>query len=184
MNRLRKQYLDTVLPQLKKEFKIENDMAVPKLTKLVVNVGVTDPQHRDQAIANVTEQISLMTGQKPAKRVARKSIAAFKLRQGDSVGVSVTLRGDRMYQFLDKVISLVLPRVKDFQGIPSTSFDGNGNYNFGLQEQLIFPEIEYDKIDNIRGMQITLVTSTSNDEHSHELLKLLGLPFTKEETQK
>src|SRR5690606_3410301 len=121
-------------------------------------------------------------GQKPAKRVARQSIASFKLRQGDPVGVSVTLRGERMYQFLDKTISIVLPRVKDFQGLPLKSFDGHGNYNFGLTEQIIFPEIEYDKIDQIRGLQITLVTSSQADDQARELLFLLGLPFEKPQT--
>lgn len=181
MNRLRQKYQEEVLPELKKKFNLDNDLAAPRLTKLVVNVGVTDQQHRDQAIDNVSRQITAMTGQKPAVRVARQSIAGFKLRQGDPVGVAVTLRGERMYQFLDKVISVVLPRVKDFQGIPTTSFDGNGNYNFGLKEQIIFPEIDYDKIDYIRGLQITLVTSTDSDEQALELLRLLGIPFVKEE---
>lgn len=182
MNRLKAKYQKEVLPTLKKEFGFSNDLAVPHLTKLILNIGVTDQQHRDQAVKNVTDQVAAMTGQKPAVRRARQSIAGFKLRQGDAVGVSATLRGDRMYQFLDKVISIVLPRVKDFQGIPLGSFDGNGNYNFGLTEQIIFPEIDYDKIDFIRGLQITLVTSTTDDSQSLALLKLLGMPFEKEET--
>jgi len=182
MNRLRKKYQDTILPELKKKFNKTNDMSVAHLNKLVVNVGVTDLQHRDQAIANVSDQVAEITGQRPAVRKARQSIASFKLRQGDSVGVAVTLRGERMYQFLDKVISIVLPQVKDFQGIPINSFDGNGNYNFGLREQIIFPEIDYDKIDSIRGMQITLVTSTDQDEEARALLTSLGLPFEKIET--
>lgn len=179
MNRLRKQYQDEILPALKKELKINNDLAVPRLKKIIVNVGVTDQQHRDKAIESVATQLASITGQKPSPRRAKKSIAGFKLRAGDLVGVSVTLRGDRMYQFLDKTISLVLPQVKDFQGLPQKSFDGNGNYNFGLTEQIIFPEIDYDKIDSIRGMQITLVTSTSSNEHAHKLLQLIGIPFEK-----
>lgn len=181
MNRLRQHYQEKIVPELKKSFNLGNDLAVPQLKKLVINVGVTDQQHRDQAISSVMDQIAAMTGQVPAKRLARKSIATFKLRQGDPVGVAVTLRGERMYQFLDKVISIVLPRVKDFQGIPANSFDGNGNYSFGLTEQLIFPEIEYDKIDSIRGLQITLVTSTNDDTQAKALLDLLGMPFEKQE---
>lgn len=179
MNRLRQKYLKEITPTLKEQYKIDNKLALPRLVKVIVNVGVTDQQHRDKSIENVSQQIAAITGQQPAKRVARKSIAGFKLRQGDPVGVTVTLRGDRMYQFLDKVISIVLPQVKDFQGVPLNSFDGNGNYNFGLKEQIIFPEIDYDKIDQIRGMQITIVTSTSVDEQSKDLLTLLGMPFQK-----
>jgi len=179
MNRLRQKYQETIAPKLAKEFAIKNPLALPKLVKIIVNVGVTDDQHRDQAVANVVEQISAITGQKPALRRAKKSIAGFKLRAGDLVGVSVTLRGERMYQFLDKTVSIVLPRVKDFQGLPDTSFDGQGNYNFGLTEQIIFPEINYDKIDTIRGLQITLVTNTHSDQQARELLSLLGIPFVK-----
>lgn len=181
MNRLRTKYQQEILPELKKTLKLANDFSVPKLTKIIVNVGVTDDQHRKQAIENVTNQLSDITGQKPSVRLARQSIAGFKLRQGDPVGIKVTLRGERMYQFLDKTISLVLPRVKDFQGLKDTSFDGAGNYNFGLTEQIIFPEINYDKIDHIRGLQITVVTSTSSDDHARELLRLLGIPFEKKE---
>lgn len=184
MNRLQAKYTNEIKPVLKKTFGFENDMQIPKLTKLVVNVGVTDAQHRDKAVENVSNQLSTITGQKPAIRRARQSIAGFKLREGDLVGVSVTLRGEKMYQFLDKVISAVLPRVKDFQGIPPRSFDGGGNYNFGIREQIIFPEIDYDKIDSIRGMQLTLVTSTNDDKVAFELLKLLGLPFEKVEEGK
>lgn len=179
MNRLKLKYRQEILELLKKKFSITNDLAVPKLTKLIVNVGVTDDQHRDQAVKNVASQVATMTGQQPSIRLARKSIAGFKLRQGDPVGVSVTLRGERMYQFLDKVISIVLPRVKDFQGLSTKSFDGQGNYNFGLTEQIIFPEIDYDKIDSIRGLQITIVTSVSSDDQAKELLTLLGVPFEK-----
>lgn len=182
MNRLRQRYHKEIVPSLKKTFGYTNDMAVPKLVKLVVNVGVTDQQHRDQAVKNVGDQVAAITGQRPAVRKARQSIAGFKLRQGDPVGVAVTLRGEQMYQFFDKLISVVLPRVKDFQGVPRKSFDGNGNYNLGLKEQIIFPEIDYDKIDQIRGMQITLVTSTSSDQEAYELLVQMGVPFEKEST--
>lgn len=179
MNRLRQQYQDTIATKLQKELKLDNKLSVPRVSKVVINVGVTDEQHRDQALQNVSDQIAAITGQKPAVRRARKSIAGFKLRQGDIVGVSVTLRRNRMYQFLDKTISIVLPRVKDFQGLSTTSFDGNGNYNFGLSEQIIFPEINYDKIDQIRGLQVTLVTTAQTDDQAKLLLTLLGVPFQK-----
>jgi large subunit ribosomal protein L5 len=182
MNRLKQQYLEKVLPKLKQEFKITNDLAVPRLLKLVVNVSVTDDQNRDASIKNTATQLAAITGQKAVIRKAKKSIAGFKLRQGDPVGLSVTLRGDRMYQFLDKTISIVVPRVKDFQGLPSGSFDGGGNYNFGLTEQIIFPEIDYDKIDKIRGLQITLVTSAETNEQAKSLLVSLGLPLEKPDT--
>ena len=180
MNRLRQKYQDQIVPLLQKQLKLSNIYQVPRLTKIIVNVGVTDDQHRNQSIDNVSQQLAAITGQKPALRVAKKSIAGFKLRQGDPVGLSVTLRGERMYAFLDKVISIVLPRVKDFQGLSLTSFDGQGNYNFGLTEQIIFPEIDYDKIDRVRGMQLTLVTQTQNDQHAKELLIQLGMPFVKQ----
>lgn len=179
MNRLYQKYQKEITAKLKSSLKLDNTLALPRLVKIIVNVGVTDEQHRDQSIANVRDQIGAVTGQRPAIRTARKSIAGFKLRAGDAVGVCVTLRGQRMYQFLDKVISIVLPQVKDFQGLPTTSFDGQGNYNFGLTEQIIFPEINYDKIDQIRGLQITLVTSTNSDDQAKELFTLLGLPFQK-----
>ncbi len=182
MARLQDKYRQQIIPALKDKLGLHHDLAVPSLQKIIVNVGVTDDQHRDQAIKNTSDQISAITGQKPAHRVAKKSIATFKLRAGDPVGVSVTLRGRRMYLFLDKVISLVLPQVKDFQGLSLNSFDNQGNYNFGLTEQIIFPEINYDKIDKIRGLQITLVTTTKSKENAKELLTLLGLPFEKSPT--
>jgi len=182
MNRLREKYYQQIVPDLKKQFKLTNDLAVPKLTKIVINVGVTDDQHRDQSIKNVSDQIGSITGQRPSIRLARKSIAGFKLRAGDAVGVAVTLRGERMYAFLDKVNTIVLPRVKDFQGLSLKAFDGQGNYNMGLTEQIIFPEINYDKIDTVRGLQITLVTNTGSDQQSRTLLTFLGVPFEKEAT--
>lgn len=181
MNRLRKKYHQEIIPTLKKRLHLSNDLAVPRLKKIIVNIGVTDQQHRDQAISNVADQLAQITGQRPAIKRAKKSIAGFKLREGDPVGLMVTLRGERMYQFLDKTINIVLPRVKDFQGLKANSFDGQGNYNFGLTEQIIFPEIDYDKIDQIRGLQITLVTSTTNDNEAKEFLTLLGIPFEKVE---
>jgi large subunit ribosomal protein L5 len=179
MNRLKEKYQTQIVKDLKKELKLDNHMSVPAVEKVVVNVGVTDDQHRDQAIQNVATQIASITGQKPTIRQAKKSIASFRLRQGDPIGVTVTLRGERMYQFLDKVISVVLPRVKDFQGLPNGSFDGQGNYNFGLTEQIIFPEIDYDKIDKIRGLQITIKTNSRHDESARLLLTHLGIPFAK-----
>lgn len=179
MNRLKQTYHQSILPELKLKFNLPNNLSVPKLTKIVVNVGVTDDQHRDQAINNVAGQIAAITGQKPSVRLAKKSIAGFKLRAGDPVGIAVTLRSERMYAFFDKLVSIVLPRVKDFQGLPLKAFDGQGNYNLGLTEQIIFPEINYDKIDTVRGLQITLVTSTDSDDQAQELLMLLGLPFEK-----
>jgi large subunit ribosomal protein L5 len=179
MNRLKAKYYQQIVKSLRDELKLAHDLAVPRLEKVVVNVGVTDDQRRDQAISNVVTQISTITGQKPSVRQAKKSIASFRLRAGDPIGVCVTLRGERMYQFLDKVISTVLPRVKDFQGLPQKSFDGNGNYNFGLTEQIIFPEIDYDKIDKIRGLQITVKTTATTDAAAKALLTHLGIPFEK-----
>ncbi len=179
MNRLRQKYQQVIRKTLAKELHIDNILATPRLTKLVINVGVTDDQHRDQAVENVASQVGQITGQMPSIRRARKAIAGFKLREGDPVGVSATLRGERMYEFLDKLISVVLPRVKDFQGLSTTSFDAQGNYNFGLTEQIIFPEINYDKIDKVRGLQITLVTSSDNRQHAQALLTHLGIPFAK-----
>lgn len=181
MNRLREKYYQKLLPDLKKQFNLKNDLAVPRLSKIVINVGVTDDQHRDQSIENVSNQIASITGQRPSIRLARKSIAGFKLRAGDAVGVALTLRGERMYAFLDKLNTIVLPRVKDFQGLPLKAFDGQGNFNIGLTEQIIFPEINYDKIDTVRGLQITLVTTTTSDQQAKTLLTLLGVPFEKEE---
>lgn len=184
MARLQQKYRQEIVPQLKQQFNLVNDLAVPKITKIIINVGVTDDQHRDEAIKNVTTQISAITGQKPNIRVARKSIAGFKLRAGDPIATAVTLRSTRMYHFLDKLIAIVLPRVKDFQGLPFSAFDGHGNYNLGLTEQIIFPEIDYDKIDTVRGLQITLVTSTNSDEQAQALLTLMGFPFEKDQENK
>jgi len=156
---------------------------VPKVEKVVLNVGISEDQHQDKALSNMAEQLAAIAGQKAKVTVARKSISGFKLRAGDPIGVALTLRGERMYQFMDKLVSIVLPRVKDFQGIKRTAFDQHGNYNLGLEEQIVFPEIDYDKIDKVRGMQITVVTTAKNPQEAMRLLELLGFPFEKEESE-
>lgn len=181
MNRMKLHYQEKVLPELKKELKRANDLAVPKVEKVVINVGISEDQHQDKALANMAEQLGQIAGQKAKITAAKKSISGFKLRAGDPIGVTVTLRGDRMYQFMDKLVSIVLPRVKDFQGIKSTAFDGQGNYSLGLEEQIVFPEIDYDKIDKVRGMQINIVTTAENPIEGKRLMELLGFPFEKEE---
>ncbi len=176
----KKKYQDEVRPALVKEFGYQNVMQVPKIEKIVVNVGVgresaDNPKVLDFAVTDVTA----VTGQKPIVVKARKSIANFKLREGRPIGVKVTLRGPRMYDFLDRLINLALPRVRDFRGVPADAFDGRGNYTLGLREQLIFPEIEYDKIDKLRGMEVTIVTSAGTDDEGRALLRLFGMPFVK-----
>ncbi|HZZ98645.1 MAG TPA: 50S ribosomal protein L5 [Candidatus Saccharimonadia bacterium] len=182
MNRLKQQYIEKVLPVLKAELKLTNNLAVPSLEKIVVSVGVgNDESNHEKAMENVSEQLKVMTGHKPRVTKAKQAIAGFKLRAGDPVGLFVTLRGEFMWEFLDKLNSIVLPRVKDFQGIKKTAFDKQGNYNLGVAEQIVFPEIEYDKIDRIRGLQITVVTTAKNPKDSKRLLELLGMPFEKDE---
>lgn len=181
---LRDYYNNTVAPQLKKDLKLDNIFEVPKLEKIVLNIGVanpTDPRQRKQAIANIVTQFEVITGQKPMITLARKSIAGFKLREGDPLGVKVTLRGKQMWGFIEKLIGVALPRVKDFRGVSRTAFDGQGNYSMGIEEQIIFPEINYDSIESIRSLQAIFVTSTKNDEHTYKLLESLGMPFEKEE---
>lgn len=156
-------------------------MAVPKITKIVLNVGITEDQHQKESLENFARQLEVITGQKPKMTTAKKSIAGFKLRAGDPIGLMVTLRGERMYQFADKLINIVLPRVKDFQGVKRTSFDANGNYNMGIEEQIVFPEIEYGKIDKVRGLQVTFVTNTNDPVKALKLLEALGMPFVKED---
>lgn len=177
-------YTSHIVPQLQKELGISNALAVPRITKVVLNVGVTDPQDpraRKPIVEGVAEQLSLITGQKAQVTKATKSISAFKLRQGDPVGAMVTLRGQTMWTFLQRLLIVALPRVKDFRGVSMTAFDGQGNYSLGLEEQIVFPEINYDTIDRIRSLQITIVTSTKSDEEARLLLKLLGMPFVKEQ---
>lgn len=184
MNRLQQKYNQDIVKTLKEEFKHDNVMSVGRLQKIVVSTRVSEEQHKNEALQNVAEQLKLITGLQPKTTVARKSEASFKIRQGEPLGLMVTLRGEYMWEFMDKLISVVLPRVKDFQGISRTAFDQSGNYNLGLKEQIIFPQIDYDKIDKIRGLQITVVTSTNDKTESFRLLELLGMPFAKEETTK
>lgn len=183
-NRLKEKYTQTVLPELLKEYKLSTPFAAPKIEKVVINMGVTrptEPRERKQAIDNIVEQFKVITGLKPQVALARKSIAGFKLRAGDPVGVMVTLRGQHMWEFLDKVISITLPRVKDFRGVSRVAFDPKGNYNLGLSEQIVFPEINYDAIESVRGLQITVVTRNGEGGKSFRMLELLGMPFQKEE---
>ena len=180
MNRLRKKYQQQVLPQLKKELDLNNDLQVPKISKTVLNIGIAEEQHQDKALENMSQQLAVITGQKPKIASAKKSIAGFKIRAGDPIGLMATLRGERMYQFLDKLINIVLPRVKDFQGVKATAFDQNGNYSLGLEEQIVFPEIDYDKIDKVRSMQINIVTTASNPNDAKKLMELMGFPFEKD----
>lgn len=180
MNRLKQKYQQEVVPALQKEFGLENVFEVPKLSKIVVNMGVTDQQNREAVINNIMEQFKVITGMKPNITRARKAIATFKTRVGDPLGVMVTLRGDYMWEFLDKLMNLALPRVKDFQGVSRTAFDANGNYNLGIEEQIVFPEINYDQIESIRGLQVTIVTTTKDKDMARKALELLGMPFAKE----
>jgi large subunit ribosomal protein L5 len=177
MARLKDHYTKEVVPALIREFNYKNRMQVPKLEKIVVNMGVGEAIQNIKALDSAVADLSLIVGQKPVITKARKSIATFKLRQGMSIGCRVTLRGDRMYEFFDRLVNVALPRVRDFRGISPKSFDGRGNFALGLKEQIIFPEIEYDKIDKIRGMNVVVTTSARTDEEARQLLRLMGLPF-------
>lgn len=177
MSRLREKYKQEVVPALVKEFAYANPMEVPALHKVVINMGVGEATQNAKALDAAVKDLTAIVGQKPIVTKAKKSIAQFKLRTGMSIGCSVTLRGERMYEFLDKLLNLALPRLRDFRGVSNTSFDGRGNYTLGLREQLIFPEIEYDKVDKVRGMEICIVTTARNDEEGRKLLQLLGMPF-------
>jgi large subunit ribosomal protein L5 len=179
MNRLKERYQQEVVPALTKSLNLDNIMQVPHIEKVVVNVGMGEALDNPKALEAAVTDIVAITGQKPVITKARKSIANFKLREGRAIGVKVTLRGEKMWSFLDRLMNIVLPRVRDFRGVPSDSFDGRGNYTLGLREQLIFPEIEYDKIDKIRGMEITIVTSAPTDDQAAALLQMLGMPFRK-----
>ncbi|MFZ5810284.1 MAG: 50S ribosomal protein L5 [Chloroflexota bacterium] len=180
MNHLKERYLNEVAPTLKKTLNLQNVMQVPKVKKVVVNVGVGEALDNPKALEAAVEDITKITGQKPIITKARKSIANFKLREGRAIGIKVTLRGERMWDFLDRLMNVALPRVRDFRGVPADAFDGRGNYTLGLREQLVFPEIDYDKIDKLRGLEISIVTSARNDEEGRQLLKLLGMPFKKD----
>jgi len=180
MNKLKEQYQTEMVPALQEALNLQNVMQVPQIKKVVINIGMGEALDNPKALDAAVSDLSQITGQKPVITKARVSIANFKLREGRSIGVKVTLRGERMWSFLDRLINIVLPRVRDFRGVPRDAFDGRGNYTLGLREQLIFPEIEYDKIDKIRGMEITIVTSARTDEQSAQLLEMLGMPFRKD----
>ncbi|MBQ1231423.1 MAG: 50S ribosomal protein L5 [Clostridia bacterium] len=179
MARLKEEYKASVAPALMKKYNYKSTMQIPKLDKVVINVGCSDAKENAKVIDAVMADLALITGQKAVVCRAKKSVANFKLREGMPIGVKVTLRGEKMYEFVDRLFNMALPRVRDFRGINANSFDGRGNYSMGVKEQLIFPEIEYDKIDKVRGMDIIFVTTATNDEEARELLTLMGAPFAK-----
>ena len=181
MNRMQEKYNNEVAPALRKAFDLKNIMQVPRITKVVVNIGMGEAMDNPKAMEAAVSDLTIITGQKPVQTKARKSIANFKLREGRLIGTKVTLRGDRMWAFLDRLLSTALPRVRDFRGVSANAFDGRGNYTLGLRDQLIFPEIEYDKIDKLRGMEVTIVTTAKNDDQARIMLQLLGMPFSKKE---
>lgn len=180
MNRMQERYQNEAVPALQKAFNYRNVMEIPRIEKVVINIGLGEAMDDSKALEAALTDLTTIAGQKPIQTKARKSIANFKLREGRIIGSKVTLRGIRMWSFLDRLVNVALPRVRDFRGVSPNSFDGRGNYTLGLRDQLIFPEIEYDKIDKLRGMEISIVTTAKNDEHSRELLKSLGMPFRKE----
>lgn len=179
MARLKATYKEKVVPALMEKFQYDSIMQAPKLEKIVINMGVGEAKENQKFLDNAVEEMTLIAGQKPVVTKARKSISNFKVREGMAVGCKVTLRGDHMYEFFDKLVNIALPRVRDFRGVSKTAFDGRGNYALGIKEQLIFPEINYDKIDKIRGMDIIITTTANTDEEARELLSLMGMPFTK-----
>ncbi|MGN0803875.1 MAG: 50S ribosomal protein L5 [Candidatus Coproplasma sp.] len=178
-NRMAQQYAEEVVPALTKKFGYKNPMEVPKLVKIVISSGLGDIKDNSKSIQSAVNEIKLIAGQQPILTRAKKSVANFKVREGMQVGIKVTLRGNRMYEFLDKFVSIALPRVRDFRGVPTDSFDGKGNYCMGLKEQLMFPEIQYDQVEKIRGMDVCIVTTAKTDEEARELLRALGMPFKK-----
>ncbi len=175
--RLKQRYREELVPRLQRELGYDNPMQVPRVEKIVVNIGVGEAAREAKALDGALADLAIITGQKPLVTKAKKSIAGFKIREGQSIGAKVTLRGDRMWEFLDRLISVVLPRIRDFRGLNPRTFDGHGNFTFGLTEQLVFPEIDYDKIDKVRGMDITVVTSAETDDQGRALLTALGFPF-------
>ena len=181
MNRMQERYNSEVAPALFKSFGFKNVMQVPRIKKVVVNIGLGEALDNPKALEAATSDLMQITGQKPVQTKARKSIANFKLREGRLIGTKVTLRGERMWSFLDRLMNTALPRVRDFRGVSGNAFDGRGNYTLGLRDQLIFPEIEYDKIDKLRGMEVTIVTTAKNDDQARVMLQLLGMPFSKKE---
>ena len=178
-SRLKEMYLSDIVPAMEKKFGYTNTMQVPKLNKIVVNMGVSEAKDNAKLLESAMKDMEIITGQKPVMTTAKKSIANFKIREGMKIGCKVTLRGDKMYEFLDRLVNLSLPRVRDFRGVNPNAFDGRGNYALGIREQLIFPEIEYDKIDKTRGMDIIIVTTANTDEEARELLTLFNMPFAK-----
>jgi large subunit ribosomal protein L5 len=181
MNRMQEKYNNEVVPALRKAFDLNNVMQVPRIQKVVVNIGMGEAMDNPKAMEAAVSDLTIITGQKPVMTKARKSIANFKLREGRLIGTKVTLRGDRMWSFLDRLLNTALPRVRDFRGVSGNAFDGRGNYTLGLRDQLIFPEIEYDKIDKLRGMEVTIVTTAKNDDQARTMLQMLGMPFSKKE---
>ena len=179
MARLKQEYNETIKPALKEQFGYENDFAVPKLDKIVINMGVGEAVGDSRKLQNAVEELTLISGQKPVITKARKSEASFKIRQGMPIGCKVTLRRERMYEFMDRLVNIAMPRIRDFRGIPSKSFDGRGNYAMGIKEQIIFPEIEYDKIDKVRGMDIIICTTATTDDEARALLTAFHMPFAK-----
>ena len=180
MARLKKQYLEEIRPELQKRFGYTSVMQVPKIEKITLNMGVGEAKQDSKMLENAQEQLATIAGQKPNVRRARKSIAAFKLRDGMPVGLSVTLRQERAYEFLDRLLSIAIPRIRDFRGLKSTSFDGRGNYSIGIREQIIFPEIDYDKVDQVRGLDVTITTTAKSDAEAFALLQAFGMPFTRD----
>lgn len=181
MNIMHERYKNEIVPALRKSFDFKNIMQVPRIEKIVVNIGMGEALDNPKALEAAVSDLTIITGQKPVTNKARKSIANFKLREGRLIGTKVTLRGERMWSFLDRLVNTALPRVRDFRGISANAFDGRGNYTLGLRDQLIFPEIEYDKIDKLRGMEVTIVTTAQNDDQARALLQMLGMPFSKKE---
>lgn len=181
MNRMHEKYNEEVVPALRKAFDLKNVMQVPRIAKVVVNIGMGEALDNPKSLESAVSDLTTITGQKPVMTKARKSIANFKLREGRLIGTKVTLRGDRMWSFLDRLMNTALPRVRDFRGVSANAFDGRGNYTLGLRDQLIFPEVEYDKIDKLRGMEVTIVTTAKNDDQARVMLQLLGMPFSKKE---
>ena len=179
MNRLQERYENEVVKSLMEKFNYSSKMQAPKIEKIVLNIGVGDAVSNSKLLDDAVNELTLITGQKPVVTRAKKSIAGFKLREGQAIGCKVTLRGERMYEFLDKLVNVSLPRVRDFRGVNPNAFDGRGNYALGIKEQIIFPEIEYDKVDKVRGMDIIFVTTAKTDEEARELLRLFGMPFVK-----
>jgi large subunit ribosomal protein L5 len=178
---MQEKYNNEVVPALRKAFDLKNVMQVPRITKVVINIGMGEAMDNPKAMEAAVSDLTTITGQKPVMTKARKSIANFKLREGRLIGTKVTLRGDRMWSFLDRLLNTALPRVRDFRGVSGNAFDGRGNYTLGLRDQLIFPEIEYDKIDKLRGMEVTIVTTAKDDDQARTMLQMLGMPFSKKE---